>query len=189
MYTRSFRGLRRSTLLEAEAELEWNTRQQTTYTHEVRACAVLGLLRTLSWGYASLLVLIGSEGWFRSSAPPDSGPARQSRAENLPGWSRTTLSSKMPRRGQPLGNDDGPPIDPQVQDDARMEDGQPIHPLNHDGDNDSQDSSSEDEDNNKVEIASLLATSRKNVRKELAKMRLPAQLKQGSTADKQQQLF
>ena len=92
----------------------------------------------------------------------------------------------MPRRGQPLGNDDGLPIDPQVQDDARMEDGQPIHPLNHDGDNDSQDSSSEDEDNNKVEIASLLATSRKNVRKELAKMRLPAQLKQGSTAEKQQ---
>jgi hypothetical protein len=31
---------------------------QSRYTHKVRACAVPGLLRALSWGHASLLVLI-----------------------------------------------------------------------------------------------------------------------------------
>ena len=54
--------------------------------------------------------------------------------------------------------------------------------LDHDGDAGGQDQDRDQE----AEIASLLATSRKNVRKETAKMRFPAPLKQGSTADKQQ---
>jgi hypothetical protein len=54
-----FRRLRRSTPFKGQRPgVEGNTRPQTTHTHEVRACAVRGLLRTLRWGYASLLVLI-----------------------------------------------------------------------------------------------------------------------------------
>ena len=84
-----------------------------------------------------------------------------------------------PRRGQAQAQDDndGPPIEAQEQD------GPPIEPDNdHDGDAGGQD---QDRDQ-AAEIASLLTTSRKNVRKETAKMRFPAPLRQGSTADKQQ---
>ena len=90
------------------------------------------------------------------------------------------------RRGQAQAQDDndGPPIEAEEQDgppiEAQEQDGPPIEPDNdHDGD------AGEDRDR-AAEIASLLTTSRKNVRKETAKMRFPAPLKQGSTADKQQ---
>ena len=96
-----------------------------------------------------------------------------------------------PRRGQAQAQDDndGPPIEAQEQDgppiEAQEQDGPPIEPDNdHDGD---ADAGGQDEDRDQAaEIASLLTTSRKNVRKETAKMRFPAPLKQGSTADKQQ---
>ena len=93
------------------------------------------------------------------------------------------------RRGQAQAQDDndGPPIEAQEQDgppiEAQEQDGPPIEPDNdHDGD-----AGGKDKDRDQAaEIASLLTTSRKNVRKETAKMRFPAPLRQGSTADKQQ---
>ena len=95
------------------------------------------------------------------------------------------------RRGQSQAQDDndGPPIEAQEQDgphiEAQEQDGPPIEPDNHDGDAGGQDQDMDQA----AEIASLLTTSRKNVRKETAKMRFPAPLKQGSTADKQQTLI
>jgi len=74
------------------------------------------------------------------------------------------------RRGQAQAQDDndGPPIEAEEQDgppiEAQEQDGPPIEPDNHDGDAGGQDQDRDQE----AEIASLLATSRKNVRKAAA---------------------